>query len=158
MYYDITRKRVGNAGVVVVEGEDAQEIIVYDGEGKQVTNVQTAYDCPEDNTVKRLGILDFAELLHQAACSDSLPVNGAFDQAEHYHVTDGQDTHDSYNVLLPIKYLVSDEVILYTDVQGYCTPFAVDFTIDEHPVDVFNQHMQASGFLAEDERYEEVKK
>lgn len=158
MYYDVIRKRVGNAGVAVVEGENSQEIKVYNGEGKEIANVQTAYDCPEDNTVKRLGILDFAEMLHNTACSEELPVNGAFDQAKHYIITDGQGTADSFNVLLPIKYLVSDEVILYADVEGYCTPFAVDFSIEEDPVDVFNQHMQASGMLNEDERYTEVTK
>lgn len=159
MYYDIIRKQVGNAGLIVVEGENSQQIMVFNGEGKEIANVNTAYDCPEDNTVRRLGILDFAEQVYNTACSTEVPVDKAFTQAQHYVVTDGQGTADSFDVLIPIKYVVGEEVILYADVEGYArSPFAVDLSLDEDPVDVFNQHMQAAGFLTEDERFEEVKK
>lgn len=158
MYYDITRTLLDRVGLVTVVTDNGEQLSAYSGEGKELASVHIAYDSPEDNTIRRLGLVDFTQKAHNEACHHHAPVDRAFMQAPHYVVDDGQGSCDSVLGIFPVKYLVDEDVILYADTEGYVTPFAVDRSRDEHPVDVFNQHALASGILNEGESYQKVEK
>lgn len=157
MYYDIQRKHIGNVGVLVLEGDSSQELAIFNGEGIKIASVATDSYSPEDNTIKRLGLLDLLGTFYDGACQHITRVDNAFVQKEAYPITDGTSRLDSDNLLIPIRYLYNDSVVLYADAEGWATPFSVDFDEDDHPVDLFNQHMRAMGLAEESEQYTEVR-